>query len=432
MLLKLERTEERISRRGGMILLNEFRKRISIDEKIDTSFGPPQSNRGFQASTYVTSLIEMLSDGGSHLEDIKFLEADKAYKLLTERESYPSCDAIGDWLRRHGEEGAKKIGTITNKLIKNLTREKNLILDIDTTMIVSEKGDAKRGYTHERGYNPLMGVCTQSGVFLAPRFQQGNVSPQTDLTTYIDECRRSLHDHITIVRSDSAAYNHDVINYCDGYVKGKKKRERLYYTITADHDKAVMREIENLPATAWKQGYDEQGVEADYMIAETNHTMNATMEAFRLVIKRYQPEQLDLFGDYRYWTVATNIPREEKTAQQIIHHHEDRGGMERMLGEFKIQLQLEHLPCRQFTANSLYFAIGVLTYNCIVFMKKQHFGAEWRRKTIRSLRYLLFHVPVRVVLHAGYVIARIAVVKEIFDVIVSAFTDIRCVKPVPI
>ncbi len=216
MRLKLERTEERISRRGGMILINEFGKRIAIDKQIDHAFGSPQSNRGIQASSYVTALMEVLCDGGSHLEDTKYLNADDAYKVITERESYPSSDAIGDWLRRHGEEGAKKIGIITNNLIQDVTTEKNLVLDIDTTMIVSEKGDAERGYTHERGYNPLMGACTQVGVFFPPRFQQGNISPQTDLTTYIDECRHALRDHITMVRSDSAAYNHDVINYCDG------------------------------------------------------------------------------------------------------------------------------------------------------------------------------------------------------------------------
>lgn len=37
-----------------------------------------------------------------------------------------------------------------------------------------------------------------------------------------------------------------VINYCNGYERREKKRKKMYHTITADHDVAVMQAVRKI------------------------------------------------------------------------------------------------------------------------------------------------------------------------------------------
>ncbi|MBW2136781.1 MAG: hypothetical protein JRH06_04405 [Deltaproteobacteria bacterium] len=82
-------------------------------------------------------------------------------------------------------------------------------------------------------------------------------------------------------RSDSAAYQAEVINYCQS--KGIK------FAIGGDVDKAVVKGIREIREEEWKpyqNGY----------IAETGHCMNGTDEAYRLVVIG-RPYQGKLFGE---------------------------------------------------------------------------------------------------------------------------------------
>jgi hypothetical protein len=67
MQLKLERTDERLTRKTGLVLVDRFGKKIKLANKIDSAFGGPGSNRGIAASDYVLTLAEMLIDGAMHL-----------------------------------------------------------------------------------------------------------------------------------------------------------------------------------------------------------------------------------------------------------------------------------------------------------------------------------------------------------------------------
>ena len=422
--LKLERTEERLTRRTGLVLVDRFGKKIDLANKIDRAFGPPGSNRGMAASDYVLTLVEMLIDGAMHLEDVKDFERDEAYKLMTGREHYPTSDALGDWLRRKGGkegEGEKKLMKVDAELVNASTKQsgpsgsRDKTLDVDASVIEADKGDAVYTYKEIRGYQPLLAACPEAGLFINSRFQHGNVNAQGDIKSFIDDSINLVPGMIKTVRIDSVGYNHFVFNYCF--------EKRLNFTITADHDVAVMEVVRKIPESAWEKGKNDDGTDANYRIAETIHTMNQCKDSFRLVVKKTKRvKQTDLFdGEYFYWIVATNFSKEEKSTQEVIHFHEKRGEMERMIGELKNHYNMDHFPCGQFSANSLYFAIGVFAFNLVQLLKQHYFGTEWRTKTLRSLRYYWFHLPSRLVFHARYIIARVAASVESFKQLDEAY-----------
>ena len=416
MRLKLERTDERLTRRTGLILINRFGDKINLASAINRAFRQPGSNRGLDASDYVLPLSEMIIDGATCLEDIRLFENDEAYKEMAEVRHYPSSDAIGDWLRRHGgSDGEGRLWTVISSLIQTMTGGTGLTLDIDGTLIEADKGDAQMTYKDFRGYHPLVGGSVELGLFAGSRFQHGNAVPQEELVSFIHQCLNNLPGTFSTIRSDSAAYNHFVITDC--FANGRR------FTITADHDVAVMATVAKIRKTAWKQGKNDDGTTAPYDVAETVHTMQRCTDAFRLVVKRTRRrDQTDLFdGDHHYWIIATNIPEEEKDAQAIIHFHNARGEFEKMIGELKHHYGLDHLPCGQFSANSLYFTIGLLAFTLVQLLKRHYFGQEWKKKSIRSLRYYWLHLPSRIISHARYTIAKIAAMPLIFEQLLSVY-----------
>lgn len=423
--LKLERTDERLTRRTGLILVNRFGEKINLASKINRAFREPGSNRGFDASDYVLTLTEMLIDGATYLEDVRLFENDEAYKEMAEVRHYPTSDAIGDWLRRQGgTDGEQRLWTVISSLIQTMSGGSGLTLDIDGTLIEADKGDAEMTYKDFRGYHPLMGGSVELGLFAGSRFQHGNAAPQQELVSFIHQCVNNLPGTFSTIRSDSAAYNHFVINDC--FANGRR------FTITADHDVAVMAAVARIPKTAWKQGRFDDGTRADYQVAETVHTMNQCTHAFRLVVKRTRRRhQDDLFdGNYHYWIIATNIPEQEKDAQAIIHFHNGRGEFEKMIGELKHHYGLDHLPCGQFSANSLYFTIGMLAFTLVQLLKRHYFGAEWKKKSVRTLRYYWLHLPSRIVSHARYTIAKVAIIPALFEELLRIYLQL-CLAPAP-
>ena len=408
--IRLEHTDERLTRRTGLVLVNRFGDTIKLPSQINRSFPAPGSNRGLPASDYVLTLVEMMIDGAVCLEDVRLFENDDAYNALTEREGYPSSDAIGDWLRRHGGvDGEKRLWRVIGGLLDTMTGGTGLTLDIDGTIIEADKGDAEMSYKGVRGYHPLLGACTDLGLFFGSRFQQGNAAPQEELVSFVEHCVKNAPGRFDTLRSDSAGYNAVVINDCVS--------RHWHFTITADHDSAVMERVGRIAANAWKQGRNPDGSEADYHVAETVHTMDKSIETFRLVVKRSRrTHQDDLFeGTYHYWIVATNFSQKEKDAQAVLDFHNGRGEMERLIGELKHHYNLDHLPCGQFTANALYFTIGLLAFTLVQLLKRHYFGPQWKRKSLRSLRYYWLHLPSRIVSHARYTIARVASAYDTFQ-----------------
>jgi len=167
-------------------------------------------------------------------------------------------------------------------------------------------------------------------------------------------------------------------------------------------------------------------------VAETVYTMEETTHSFRLVVKRTpRTHQDDLFyGPYQYWIIATNIPHKEKDAQAIIYFHQGRGEFEKMIGELKHHYGLDHLPCGQFSANSLYFTIGILAFTLAQLLKRHYFGAEWKKKSVRSLRYYWLHVPSRIVSHARYTIAKVAMAPYLFQQLLGIYLKLL-LAPLP-
>jgi len=68
--IKLERSPERLTSLGGLVVLEELARAAGVWEKVDRVLKGPKSGRGYQPHEFVQPLVWMLHAGGRRLEDL--------------------------------------------------------------------------------------------------------------------------------------------------------------------------------------------------------------------------------------------------------------------------------------------------------------------------------------------------------------------------
>src|SRR6516164_4882388 len=66
--IKLERSPERLTSLGGLVVLEELARAAGVWEKVDRRVEGPKSGRGYQPHEFVQPLVWMLHAGGRRLE----------------------------------------------------------------------------------------------------------------------------------------------------------------------------------------------------------------------------------------------------------------------------------------------------------------------------------------------------------------------------
>jgi len=100
---KIKTTKERLTAHGGLALMAEFNHGIGLRELTDQFLPGTGSNRGFDPSVIVDSVVLMLQGGGRSLEDLRELRNEEGLMKLIGRDEIPEPDAVGDWVRRMGD-----------------------------------------------------------------------------------------------------------------------------------------------------------------------------------------------------------------------------------------------------------------------------------------------------------------------------------------
>jgi len=409
-LFKIEMAKEKLTAHGGLVLMAEFNHGIGLRDLSDRYLPVPGSNRGFNPSVMVDTLVLMFQGGGRSLEDLRELKNEGGLMKLMGCDEIPESDTVGDWLRRMGDpktgqQGLEGLDGVRDKIIERILKRdgmKEYTLDADATEIIGEKADALFTYNGNKGYMPMLGFLYETPVCLYDEFREGNVAPAYGQKEFYIECKSRMPGgkRIGYYRSDSASYQAELFNQLE--------EDGVKYAITADQDKAVKVLITLIGEAGWKEPVRGCG----YELAETIHCMNETKKAFRLVIKREMRRQGELFekvGQYFYHAVATNWLEEEKDTGEVLEWHNQRGQAENFNKELKIGFGMERMPCGQSHANAVFFRIGVLAYNLFIGFKRLCCPEAWVKQTIATFRWKMVQVAGRIVRHAGEIILKLMV-----------------------
>ena len=390
--IKLEQSQERLTSLTGLVLVEELGRAKGLWARVDELFEKPGSGRGYQASEYVRPLIWLLHAGGRRLEDMRELRAEQGVLAQMGLQRLPSTDAIGDWLRRQGEgEGVRAVQQLSQELVWSYLAAlpAELTIDPDATIIEAHKREAEWTYEKVKGYQPMLAYVNE--VCIHHEFRAGNEPAGARALEFIRAYERKLPAGKKLyLRSDSAYYQAEVINHYS--VEGRT------FSITADQDCAVKAAIAQIKEAQWQKFARQDGLATDREIAETVHCLEHSQKAFRLLVLRWPNPRPSLFeaNPYCYHAVATN---RAPSASEIIWAHNQRGESENWHKELKLGFGMEQLPCGQFGANAVFFAMGVLAYNLSLLLKVEVLPAAYRHRTVQTLRWQLYRLAAKLVRH---------------------------------
>jgi len=397
--VKVEETDAAVTRFPGVVVLANLGKRLGLFEDLDACLPSKQRARGFSNSAAVFDLMCIALSGAHCIEDLDRLRQDKGLERLLGRRVMASRTAH-DFLRRIRYDGLDGLARVRRRLVRRLAKQTGATtatLDCDASLFTSSGRNARMSYKGARGYMPMLAFWEELGVVLHDDFRNGNASPGSEALGFLKQTLAQLPPQVNLVnvRSDSAWYQADVLDFCTDQGHG--------FCIGADQDEAVKKTLMAVDEDAW-QRIDLSSDPADpepyvrQWACETVHTLNHSERAYRLLVIRKERLQDDLFyGPYTYTAIITNM---DLALEQQIAWYRRRGQCENQIKELKWDFELRVLPSGDFFVNALYLRIITLAYNLFVAFKTLTLPDADNPLRLKTLLFRLLGLPALVVRHA--------------------------------
>jgi hypothetical protein len=422
---------EALTSYGGLPLVMETCEALGLAGLVKHYVRIKQRNRGYTESKYVESVIALMAAGGDCLEDIERLRSDAGLKLLLGE--MPSAEAVRFFLygfhdekllESRPEEGAfiaaeteplAGLWEVNREVVLKASRKeplKEATIDQDATVVQSHKEQSQMTYLGERGYQPVINYWAEQDLILSDEFRDGNVPAGMNCLSSFLRAVCCLPQSVETIyfRSDSAAYQHKLLDVLREGVELHGKKVPVYFAISADVSEALRGKIISVSEPVWKplrkltgKGLIEGRKEwAEVEFIPSAASVKRDMKPDRYLAIRVRPWQGELFSDgnsYHYYAVVTN--RWEMEGEELLRWQRERcGSVEKVHDVVKNDLAGGVMPCGRFYANAAWWRLNCLCYNVISVMKRKALPKIFWPARMKALRFHLIGVAAKVVSHA--------------------------------
>lgn len=470
---------------------------IGLSKSIQKHLRVRKGGQGWTDSQMVLAIVLLNLAGGDCVEDIKVLEGDDGFcELLKRAELHglkrkvrrellrrwrkerrrvvPSPSAIFRYLAmfhdaeqdKYREAGKAFIPEANEHLrgfveinkdlagFANLQRvESTATLDMDATLVATNKSDSLFCYKGYKSYQPLNTWWAEQGIILHTEFRDGNVPAGFEQLRVFKEALGCLAEGVNKVRlrSDTAGYQHDLLKYC---ALGLNERFGVIeFAIGCDVTPEFKKAVAEVQESDWKAIYKEfrgkkeptgvEWAEVCFVPSAIGHSKKGP--EYRYLAKReVMVEQQVLTGigqqiglpfptlevkgkRYKVFGVVTNM---DWHGERLIHwHHQRCGKSEEAHSVMKEDLAGGKLPSNDFGENAAWWWMMILSLNLNAMMKRLVLGKSWEPKRMKAIRYWLINLPGRVVKRSRSLIIRLTRKHPSIEVLIEARRKITMLKP---
>jgi len=231
---------EEVTAHAGIGLFVETGRRSGVMARADRVLVGKRNPKGLSQSQMVESCAVLSALGGECIDDFEKLREDRGLEALVGY-SLPAPSTARAWLERYHDEGAigqrpmqgsfippesaglaglkEVVAQSVRGYVSTVKPGREVTLDVDAHLVESSKREALMTYEGHRGYQPMIVSWAEQELILADQFRDGNVPASKGIKELVDEAYAVLPDRPegwdVRVRSDSAAYDQDVLGHWD-------------------------------------------------------------------------------------------------------------------------------------------------------------------------------------------------------------------------
>jgi hypothetical protein len=328
-------------------------------------------------------------------------------------------------------------------------------LDMDATLVSTNKIDALFGYKGYKAYQPLNTWWFEQGIVLHTEFRDGNVPAGFQQLRVFKDALNCLPEKIKKVRlrSDTAGYQHDLLKYC---ANGENNRfGAIEFAIGCNVTKEFKKAVAQVEESEWKPIYKtaygvkyKTGAEwAEVCYVPNKIGSSKKCPEYRYLAKRevldkqqelpcidYQIElpfpTMDIKDRrYKVFGIVTNMDWE---GEKLIHWlHERCGKSEEAHAVMKEDLAGGKLPSEDFGENAAWWWIMILALNLNAMMKKLAMESSWISKRMKAIRFSFINLPGRVATRSRILIIRLTKDNPAMELLINARKKIAMLQSVP-
>ena len=255
---------------AGVPLVIETFRALGLRTSVQKYLPLLQRPGKYQEADYVESFVSVFCAGGDCVDDFELLREDEGLRALGL--CVPSAEAARWFLNAFHEEEALEervahqgfipeetvllqgVAAVNRELIRKAVGQEapwKATIDLDSTLIESHKREAYMTYLGEKGYHPVIAYWAEQDLVVADEFRDGNVPATMALLPVLQEAILALPPTVRLVRfrSDSAAYVHELLDWCRKEIPG---RPRIEFAISAEMSDKLKAEIEAVAEKNWK------------------------------------------------------------------------------------------------------------------------------------------------------------------------------------
>lgn len=449
---------------GGLPAYLDLAQAGGLPKSISRNLKVSSDDQGWTDSQVVIALILLNLVGGDCVEDLNCLEQDEGLCRIIERtethgmsrkerraflrrwrkerkRTVPSPSVVFRYLswfhdqeqeklREKGKafipepnehlKGLAKVNKDFISFVQKDNRKRTATLDMDATLVETNKSEALYCYKGFKSYQPLNTWWSEQGLVLHTEFRDGNVPAGYDQLRVFKEALSCLPEGVkeVILRSDTAGYQHDLLKYC---ATGKNKRFGIIkFAIGCDVTPEFKKAVSEVPECEWKPLFREvngekiktgrEWAEVCFVPNAIGHSKKgpeyrylATREAMaeQLIIPGTIEEKEEPFPTlstgskkYKVFGIVTNM---DWDGQVLIPWLYKRcGKSEEAHSIMKEDLAGGKLPTDDLGANAAWWWIMILALNLNNAMKMLVLGKTWIAKRMKAIRFHLINLPARV------------------------------------
>jgi hypothetical protein len=484
---EIEKQKSDMTAFGGLPLYQDLAHVIGLAKSVEEHLGVRTGSQGWTDSQAVMSLILLNISGGDCVEDLNRLQKDDGLCRILDRtqmhgmsrqerralsrrwrkeqrRSFPSPTAIFRYLaafhdpeqeelRKTGKafipapnehlHGFSKVNQDFLSFVQRHNPEKTATLDMDATLVETNKSEALYSYKGFKSYQPLNTWWAEQGVIAHTEFRDGNVPAGFDQLRVFKEALHCLPEGVEKVRlrSDTAGYQHNLLKYCCNETNERfgKIEFAIGCDVTQEFRKAVS-EVADSDWTTFTKKVTGKEIETGKEWAEVCFVPNAIghsrngPEYRYLATREKMQEQLNLPGmeeekeypfptiamdtkKYKVFGIVTNMDWE---GQKLISWLYKRcGKSEEAHSVMKEDLAGGKLPSDDFGSNAAWWWIMILALNLNAAMKNLVLGKSWLPKRMKAIRFSLINLPGRVMVRSRELLIRVSRNRSIYDWLVK-------------